>query len=78
MSDRDNRADSITYAAGYAFARDIDERGASKKGTYRGDNIPEPILVGLLTACGYEPDPAVFWQGYCEYWYDRGITEYGG
>lgn len=37
-------SDALTYAAGYAFARDIDERGASKKGPYRGDNIPEPNL----------------------------------
>jgi hypothetical protein len=70
-------SDALTYAAGYALARDIDERGESPKGPYRGDNIPEPILVGLLLACGYEPDPAFYWDGYCRYWYDRGIAEYG-
>lgn len=71
-------SDALTYAAGYAYARDIDERGESKKGPWRGDDIPEPILVGLLLACGYEPDPAVYWDGYSAYWHDRKIMEYGG
>lgn len=69
---------SLTYAAGYAFARWVDKHGESPRGPYREERIPATCLIVLMGACGYEPDPEIFWQGYCDYWFDLGITECRG
>lgn len=67
-------SDPLTYVAGYEFARWIHERGESR-GPWRGDEIPALEKISLRSRGVDEPDPAVFWQGYCEYWYDLGIGE---